>query len=443
MLIVRPEDDGWDQARLAWDLSVDQHPAAVAFPESAADVVAAVELAREEGLRVAAQGTGHGAGPLGPLADTLVVKTERMRGVEVDADAGIARVEAGVISRELAEAAAAHGLAPLGGSAPDVGVVGYTLGGGLGWLGRKHGLATNNVEAAELVTADGQLVRANDQNERDLFWALRGGGGNFGVVTALEVRLVPLAEAYAGILWWPIERGGEVLQTWRELTEGVVPDELTTVGRFLRVPPFPEVPEEIRGKSFVVVEAIHLGDPAEADALLAPLRDLGPAMDTMQTIPAQALGQVHMDPEQPTPGAGDGLVLSALPPEAVDELVRAAGADSDSELISVEVRQLGGAFARSNPDDGALTSIDAEFLLFAVGMAASPEQASATAAQVDAVQEALASWAAPYMTMNFAGRRTDPRTLWRQEVYDRLRAVKERVDPSGMIRANCPLIADA
>jgi len=199
--IVLPDHGGWNEARQAWNLAVDQRPAAVAFPESADDVIAVVELARAFGLRVAAQGTGHHASPLGDLSDTVLVKTERMRRVHVDAPAGTARIEAGVRSLELVEAAAAHGLATLAGSSPDVGVVGYTLGGGLSWLGRKHGLAANSVHAVELVTADGRLVRADHDTEPDLFWALRGGGGDFGVVTALEVSLLPIRQVYAGILW--------------------------------------------------------------------------------------------------------------------------------------------------------------------------------------------------------------------------------------------------
>ena len=271
-----PEHANWDEARLAWNLAVDQQPAAVVFPESAQDVIAAVELARAFELRVTAQGTGHNAAPLGPLEDTVLVKTERMRGIKIDPEAQIARIDAGVRSVELVEAAAQHGLAPLAGSSPDVGVVGYTLGGGLSWFGRKHGLAASHVHAIELVTADGRLVRADHEHEPDLFWALRGGGGSFGIVTALELRLIPVREAYAGILWWPIERDREVLHAWAELTRHELPDELTTVGRYLRLPTPPDIPEPIRGKSFVVVEAIHLGEPKQADELLAPLRALGP-----------------------------------------------------------------------------------------------------------------------------------------------------------------------
>jgi len=190
--ILMPGDPGWDDARRAWNLAVDQHPAAVAEPRSVQDVADVVRFARQHGLRVAAQGTGHNAAPLGLLADTILVKTTAMRQVSVDPAARIARAEAGAVWLDVAEAAAPHGLAALAGSAPNVGVVGYTIGGGMSWLGRAYGLAANNVEAIEVVTADGRLVRADACTEPDLFWALRGGGGSFGVVTAPAFRLFPI-----------------------------------------------------------------------------------------------------------------------------------------------------------------------------------------------------------------------------------------------------------
>jgi UDP-N-acetylenolpyruvoylglucosamine reductase len=298
--LILPTDARFDEARRAWNLAVDQLPAAIAFPESVQDVSAAVHFAAEHGLQIAAQGTGHNAGPLGSLEDTILLKTERMRGVRIDPQERIARVEAGAVWLDVVEAAARHGLAALAGSSPDVGVVGYTLGGGLSFLGRKHGLCANAVRALEVVTADGRLRRCDRDNEPDLFWALRGGGGSFGVVTAVELQLFPIEQAYAGVLFYPIERGGEVLHAWRELTHSdTVPDELTTVGRFLRFPPIEEIPEAVRGKAFAMVEAYHLGDPAQADELLAPLRALGPVSDTIQTVPLPALSHLHMDPEQP------------------------------------------------------------------------------------------------------------------------------------------------
>ncbi|MGH9293884.1 MAG: FAD-binding oxidoreductase [Acidimicrobiales bacterium] len=437
--IVLPEHSNWDEARLAWNLAVDQQPAAVVFPESAADVIAAVELARAFELRVTAQGTGHNAAPLGPLEDTVLVKTERMRGIEIDPENQIARIDAGVRSVELVEAAAWHGLAPLAGSSPDVGVVGYTLGGGLSWFGRKYGLAASNVHAIELVTAGGRLVRTDGEHEPDLFWALRGGGGSFGIVTALELQLIRISEVYAGILWWPIERDREVLRAWAELTRRELPDELTTVGRYLRPPSLPEVPEPVRGKSFVVVEAIHLGEPEQADELLAPLRALGPVMDTIRRIPTPALSHLHMDPEHPVPATADGMLLHKLPPEAIDKLIRTAGAASSSPLVSLEVRQLGGELGRAHPGGGALAAVDADYVLYAVGISPAPEAAAQVRAHIEVVADALRPWAAGQTYLNFAETRRDPHTLWTETAQQRLRRVKATLDPDNLIRSNQPV----
>ncbi len=440
--IVTPEHARFDEARRAWNLAIDQQPAAVVFPESAEDVAAAVLFARQHGQQIAAQGTGHNAGPLGSLADTILLKTERMRGVHIDPNAWLARVEAGALWLEVVEAAAQHGLAALAGSSPDVGVVGYTLGGGLSFLGRKHGLCANTVRAVELVTADGRLVRADRDNEPDLFWALRGGGGSFGVVTALELQLFPIEHAYAGVLWYPIERGSEVLHAWRELTQSdLVPDELTTVGRFLRLPPIPEIPEEVRGKSFVIVEAYHVGEPAQADELLAPLRALGPVNDTIGTVPMPALSHLHMDPEHPVSGFGDGLMVADLPAQALDAFVDVAGQDAEYPLLTVELRQLGGALRRPDPAHGALSSIEAGYSMFAAGMALAPDDEARVRAQVQAVHAALAPWSASHMYSNFADTRRDPAAFWPEHAYKRLRRIKAAVDPGDLIRSNHPIPA--
>ena len=341
--------------------------------------------------------------------------------------------------QEVVEAAAAHGLAALQGSSPDVGVVGYTLGGGLSFMGRKHGLASNHVRAIELVTADGVLVRADREHEPDLFWALRGGGGSFGVVTAIELELLPISEIYAGLLWFPLERADEVLHAWRELTSGDVPEELTTVGRVLNLPPIPDIPEPVRGKSFAVVEAYHLDDPAVADELLAPLRALGPVNDTIASIPLPALSHVHMDPEAPVPGLGDGLTLDSLPREAVDELLAVAGPGSRFPLLSVEVRHLGGELGRARPESGATASIDAGYVLFAVGMLPVPELEAPTVAQVRAIKGAMTPWASRQMYFNFADSRRPMETFWDEATFARLRRVKAAVDPDEVILSNHPI----
>jgi hypothetical protein len=438
-IIRTPADPGWDDARQAWDLAVDQHPAAVALPKSAADVAAAVRFAREGGLRVAAQGTGHNAAPLGDLADTLLVKTSGMRGVTIDPVARTVRAEAGVVWLEVAEAAARHGLAGLAGSSPDVGVVGYTLGGGMGWLSRCYGLSANNVQAIELVTADGRLVRCDAYHETDLFWALRGGGGSFGVVTAIELRLFPVTDLYAGLLWWPADAASDVLRAWRELTQGDVPDEFTTSARLMNFPPAPQIPERIRGRSFVVVDVIHLGTPAEADALLAPLRALRPATDTIGMIPAPALCHLHMDPEQPSSGAGDGALLAALPAEAIDTIVRVAGPGTGSPLAAVELRQIGGEMSRARPKSGAVAAYDAGYALFAGGPAPTPSAVRAVESAAAGLLSAMSPWAARQMYLNLAETRRDPASFWTPQAYDRLRRVKAAIDPDDTIRANHPI----
>jgi hypothetical protein len=300
-----------------------------------------------------------------------------------------ARVEAGVLWAEVSEAAAEHGLAALAGSSPDVGVVGYSLGGGISWFARKHGLAANSVTAIELVNADGELVRADAENESELYWALRGGGGSFGVVTALEFALYPIPEVHAGVLFFPLERGAEVLRAWRRWIEDV-PDEVTSVGRFLQFPPIPDIPEPLRGGSFVVVEATSLLGEHATDELLRPLRALGPAMDTFATIPVEQLKHLHMDPEHPVPGAGDGMLLRDFTDEAIEAVVAAAGPGSGSPLLSVEVRHLGGALGRMQPGHGALATIEAGFAMFAVGISMTPELGAAVRAHIEVVQAALA-----------------------------------------------------
>ena len=437
--VVLPGDGRFDGARRAWNLAVDQRPTAVVFPESAADVAAAIGYAAERGLRIAAQGTGHNAGPLGPLADTVLLRTDRMRGIRIDPQAQTARVEAGAVWLDVVQAATRHGLAALAGSSPDVGVTGYTLGGGLSFLGRKYGLAASNVLAAEVVTAEGRMVRAEREHQPDLFWALRGGGGSFGIVTALEFRLFPITEAYAGILWYPIERASEVLHAWGELTRGQVPDELTTVGRLLNFPPIPQIPEHIRGKSFVVVEAFHIGKPAQADALLAPLRALGPVNDTITTVPMLALSHLHMDPEEPVPGTGDGMMIGRLPGEAIDAIVKTAGAGAAFPLLSVELRHLGGELARPRPGNGALACLDADYMLFAVGMTPVPELVAPVTAQVKVVKATLAPWAAQQMYLNFAETQSPAAPFWTEQAYQRLRRIKATVDPGEMIRSNHPI----
>jgi FAD/FMN-containing dehydrogenase len=298
--VVHPSDADWDAARQAFDLTVDLRPAAVAFPRDASDVMAVVDYAREHGLRIAPQATGHNAGPLVALGATILVNVRELGDVHIDPVAQRVRVGAGVKWEKVAPQLSEFGLAGLHGSSPAVGIAGYSLGGGMGWLARKYDLQTNSVTAIELVTADGRLVRADAEHESELFWALRGGGGNFGVVTAIEFAVYPVEDLYAGVMFFPFERAAGVVHAWAGLLPSM-PDEMMTWASLLHFPDLPIVPEPVRGGSFAVVFGAFLGGADEGRRLLAPVRDLGPVMDTFAVVPPIALAEMAMDPPDPLP----------------------------------------------------------------------------------------------------------------------------------------------
>jgi FAD/FMN-containing dehydrogenase len=424
----------FDQSRLAFNLTVDQRPQEIAFPSDAAEVASIVRRAREQGLRITSQRAGHGAQPLDWERPGLLLRTDAMQGVTVDADARTARVNAGVKWGDIVDDLSELGLAALHGSARDISIAGYSLGGGLGWLGRKHGLQTNSVSAFELVTADGELVRADRDNEPELFWALRGGGGNFGVVTALEFDLYPLAELYAGALLYPFERGHEVLRAWCEVTADA-PEEITSVFKLLQLPDLPEIPEPLRGNSFAVVTAAVLGGEEDGAEFLEPLRQLGPIMDTFAMVPPAALSYLAQDPEDPLPYTSSHHLLGELPGEAVDKLIEVGGAGSGSPLLMIEIRHLGGALARAEPHHGACAAMNGEFIFFALGGVMAPEEAPVMIAAVDRVAEVMEPWRSGWY-LNFVERRFDMSRAFDAETWRRLQEVKAMVDPDGVFRGN-------
>jgi hypothetical protein len=434
--VATPTDSDWDQARLAWNLAADQRPAAVVFAESADDVAATVRFAAGNDLKVAAQGTGHGAAPLAPLGGTILLKTERMRGVEVDPEAQTARVEAGVLVLELSEAAGAHGLSSMPGSAPDVGVVGYTLGGGLSWLGRRHGFACNRVRAIELIGTDGEARQVDAGNDADLFWALRGGGGGYAVVTALHLDLLPIAEIYAGALVFPAAVGADSVRTYRDWAAGV-PNAVSSVVRFITPPPIPDVPEPIRGVPLLTIDAACIGTPAEGEATIAPLREIGETiMDTFAWMPAAGLCRIHMDPENPVPGIGEGQTIGELSDEAIDAFVGVAGPESGSPLLLSELRHRGGALGRPDENGGALSHLDAGFVMYSVGLPMTPELGEAIPPYLSRIDETMRPWAADGGYYNFTEGPCDVGAILPADVCDRLGEVKRKWDPDGRIVAN-------
>ncbi len=441
--IAVPSDSDWDQARLAWNLAVDQQPEAVVFAESASDVAATVGFAAANGLKVAAQGTGHGAGPLPALEGMILLKTERMRGIAIDPEERTARVEAGVLSLELAEAAGEHGLASLPGSSPDVGVIGYTLGGGLSWFGRQYGFACNSVTGIDVVSAEGEQRSVTASDDPDLFWALRGGGGGYAVVTALHLALLPIAEVYGGILIFPAELGAGAFRAYRDWA-ATAPEEITSIARLLRPPPIPDVPEPLRGVPLITIDACFSGDTATGEELIAPLRALGgPIMDTFGPMPAAGLPRIHMDPEQPVPGLTGHAPIAELTDEAIEAFVaNAPGPETGSTLLLAELRNLGGALSRRVEGAGALDKLDFPFVMSAVGALMAPDAGETVPRDLARIEEAMAPFRAAGGYFNFVDSPCDVDAILPAETCSRLAEVKRAWDPEGTIVANHALALD-
>lgn len=430
--LVKPGDQDWDTARGAFNLLVDQRPEAIAFPTDEREVAAAVAFADRQGWRVAAQSTGHNAGPLGSLEGTLIVNTSELGGVTIDT--GARRVRAGTATRwrDLTPRLSDLGLAALHGSSPEVGIAGYSLGGGVGWLARKHGMQTNAVTAIELVTAEGHHVRADAVHEPDLFWALRGGGGNFGVVTAIEFEVFAVPEVYAGAMFYELGSADEVFQTWSNLLPGL-PEEMTTWVNIIRFPPLPEVPEPVRGRSLAIVMAAYLGTEGEGRELLAPLRELGPVMDTFAMQPPVFLSDLAMDPPDPLPFHTEHAMTELLPASAIAEVVAITGSDSSIDLL--QLRHMGGALSRAKPEAGARATLPGELCLFALGVAPEPALSERVREQLDAI----AGVAAPHVAghyPNFIEEPADPSVFFTPVDWERLREIKALYDPQDMFKAN-------
>jgi hypothetical protein len=355
--------------------------------------------------------------------------------VAVDPERRVARVTGGAAWQQVAEAADAFGLAGLHGSGPDIAVAGYTLGGGLSWYARKFGLACNHVDAVEVVTADGRLRRVHANHEPELFWALRGGGGNFGVVTALDLRLLPLRDVYAGVLLWDASRAPEVCRAWAEWTHDL-PEEATTSLRLLGRSGLSRSGNLFPPGELVVIDGAVLADDDRAGDLLAPLRALRPTIDTFSRVAARSLTRLHFDPELPTAGVSDSLLLDDVDGDAVDALLSVAGPGSRSSLVSAEIRHLGGALGRSDPAGGALPQLAGEYSGFFLAGGATSEQAERGRTDAAAAVAALQAWSRGRRLGNFTESRVEPASLYDPGTLARLRSVRAQVDPSGVFLAN-------
>jgi FAD/FMN-containing dehydrogenase len=418
----------------SFNTSIELRPAGVAYPRDVREVVAAVRRARDHGLRVAPQATGHNVSAYGALDDALLVDVRHLQDVSIDPAAHRVRVGAGVKWERVAPQLSEHGLAGLHGSSPDVGIAGYSLGGGMGWLARRYGLQTNSVTAIELVLADGRHVRTDATHEPDLFWALRGGNGNFGVVTAIEFAVYPVEELYAGAMFFPFERSAEVLHTWARLL-GELPDELMTWASLMHMPDLPWVPEHARGGSFAVVSGAFLGDAHEGRSLLRPIRDLGPAVDTFAIVPPAALGELAMDPPEPLPFHLAHRMLGGVPTAAVDAILAAAGPGSGAPLAMVQLRHLGGALSRATPGAGARATLPGEVCLVALGVTPDADSARPVHAALAELERGVMPWYAGDYP-NFIEQPVDASRFFDAATWRRLREVKADYDPDDLFRGN-------
>ena len=439
--LILPGAAGWDEARRAWMLLADQQPAAIVVAADEHDVAETVRSARKLGLRVAPQGTGHAASALPGLGDAILLRTTRLAGIAVDPEGRTVRVGAGAVWADVVAEAGRHGLVAVAGMAATVGVTGFVLGGGLGWLARSHGLGSQSLRAVEGVDAQGDRVRADATAHPDLLWAARGGSLPL-VVTAVELQLHAIGELSAGGLMWPLERTGEVVRAWREWIVDA-PDTVTSLVRILRYPPIPEIPESVRGRAFVSVEVAVQADAESAAALLAPWRELTPSLDTVRPMPAAELASVHGDPVQPVPAYGDAVLLAELSDAAIDAFVAAALAPAAGPLLSIEIRQLGGALTPGERGAGdaagaAVSGLDGAGLVYTVGVVPVPEALEPVRSAVSTVLGALAPFASDRAVKTFAERPADAVALY-GDAADRIRSVAAAWDPDGIILTGHPL----
>lgn len=438
--VFLPGDPDYSSEISPWIASTVHSPDVVVGATCAEDVVAAVRYAIRNDMTVAVQATGHGAATA--IEGGVLITTRRMTGVSVDPVRRVARIAAGAKWGAVVAAAAPYGLAPLSGSTTDVGAVGYTLGGGLGPLGRRYGFAADQVRSAEIVTGDGCLRTVDEDDETGLFWGLRGGKTNFGIVTSLEVGLVPVARLYGGALFFDGTDARQVLHAWREWVE-TVPERMTSSIALLRIPGFAEdAPPPLRGKLTVHVRIAYVGDPADGERLVAPLRAAAPVLlDGVRDMPFTEVDSIHLDPVHPT-GAYEGArLLTGFPAAAVDALVDAAGPGVDVPLIFAEVRHLGGALSREPAVPSAVTGRDAAFSLMALGPLA-PGLEHVVPGVVNGVVAALAPWHATQRLINFIGHDVAPAQVaaaYPPAVAARLQQLKDRFDPHGLFRYGAAL----
>ncbi len=430
--VYAPGDEGYADEVAGFNLARQHTPDVVVAARSAEDVAATVRWAGEHALPVGVQATGHGS--VVPIDQGVLVSTRGMDEISIDPERRTARVGAGVKWRALLDAAAEHGLAGLCGSTSDVGVVGYTLGGGLPVLGRRYGFSSDHVRSLDVVTGDGEVHHVETGDGSELDWALRGGKSNVGIVTSMEIGLLDVQDLYGGAIFWPGALAPALLAVFAEWVE-TLPEEFSASIGLLRLPPLPDIPPPLAGQFTVHLRVAYLGDDAEGERLLAPMREVAPPLiDMVGRMPYADLDRIHMDPEAPVPFEEGGVLLRELGPDTIGAILDHAGPEAECPLLLVELRLLGGALSRGATD--AVGGRDAAYSLFAVG-AMMPPVAEAVPGAIRAVVGAMAPWSTGGTMVNFhgvPGDDADRARAWSAPTYERLQRAKASYDPANLLR---------
>jgi FAD/FMN-containing dehydrogenase len=437
--VIQSGDPGYDDACKVFNSMIDRRPAVIARCANTDDVVAAVNLARESDLEVAVRSGGHSVAGLSICSDGILIDLAGLKQIDIDPNAGIARTGGGVLWGEFDKATQEHRLHTPGGRVTTTGVGGFTTGGGYGWTSSKHGLTCDNLIAAEVVTADGRVLTASEEENEDLFWGIRGGGGNFGVVTRFDYDLHELGPiVLAGLALWPLERAGEILRAWRDYVEEA-PDELSTACVILTAPPEEFVPEHLQGRPVLGMAAMFVGDPEKGAPVVQPLKDLGPEVDLIGPMPYTEF-QAILDPSAP-PGYRNywrGEYLSGLSDDAIDTYVEhglqtTAIAPPFSQMI---IFRLGGGVSAVDDEATAFSHRDADYMFHPISVWEDPADDERVIAANREFAAAMRPFGTGAVYLNFTREEDRVQDAYGDEKYERLVALKDKYDPENLFRGN-------
>lgn len=431
--VITAESKEYDAARMPWLVTVDQTPLVIVAVKSAQDIAEAVQFAGANGLKISVKNTGHGIAL--PANDSMLILVSEMKEVSIDKDKQTARVEAGALWNDVLVKAHKEGLAPLMGSSSYVGAVGYTLGGGMGWLARKYGLSLDNVVSFDVVTADGKMVKASLEENQELFWAMKGGGAAFGIVSAMEIRLFPVKTVYAGMLIYPPAMAKEVLLRYKDWIPSLN-DDWTTSAAVENFPDLPIVPDFLRGQSVTIVRACCSGSAEEGETGMKTWfgwRD--PIANTFGVIPFSESDHISEDPKNPTPVILNNLIFKELSEEVINIIVSRGLAAGPTPLFKIEIHPAGGAMARMEEGSAAYSQHGAPFILKFIGLTPTPEMEQVYLEIIQTIREELKPHATGGMYLNFTSgeeKWNSAKAVYSPETLNRLRGLKNQYDPKNL-----------